>query len=131
MKPEMWSYRAESFADGPEGLAGYDVDATDGRIGSVDEATYEIGGSYLVVDTGGWIFGTKVMLPAGTIERIDHQQRKVFVARTQDEIKQAPEFDEQIVKDPDYRQRLGDYYGRPASVGDPIIEPGTPNQVTG
>ena len=131
MKPDMWSYRAESFAGRSETLAGYDVDATDGRIGSVDEATYEVGGSYLVVHTGGWIFGTKVMLPAGTIERIDHQQRKVFVARTQDEIKQAPEFDEQIVRDPDYRQRLGDYYGRPASVGDPIIEPGIPNQVTG
>src|SRR5262245_57075034 len=81
MNPDMWSYRAESFADEPTSIAGYDVDAADGRIGSVDEATYEIGGSYLVIDTGGWIFGTKVMLPAGTIERIDHQQRKVYVAR--------------------------------------------------
>ncbi|HKA69643.1 MAG TPA: PRC-barrel domain containing protein [Actinomycetes bacterium] len=131
MNPDMWSYRAESFADEPTSIAGYDVDAADGRIGSVDEATYEIGGSYLVIDTGGWIFGTKVMLPAGTIERIDHQQRKVYVARSQDEIKQAPEFDEQIVTDPEYRRRLGEYYGRPASVGDPIIEPGNPNQVTG
>lgn len=131
MKSDIWSYHPESFADESVSLAGYDVDAVDGRIGSVDAATHEIDGSYLVVDTGGWVFGTKVMLPAGTIERIDHQQRKVYVARSQDEIKQAPEFDEQIVTDPDYRERLGDYYGRPASVGDPIIEPGNPNQVTG
>ena len=131
MKSDIWSYHPESFPDDSVSLAGYDVDAVDGRIGSVDAATHEIDGSYLVVDTGGWVFGTKVMLPAGTIERIDHQQRKVYVARSQDEIKQAPEFDEQIVTDPDYRERLGDYYGRPASVGDPIIEPGNPNQVTG
>jgi|RhiMetdeSRZDD1v2_1073273.scaffolds.fasta_scaffold116644_3 hypothetical protein len=131
MKSDIWSYHPESFPDESVSLAGYDVDAVDGRIGSVDAATHEIDGSYLVVDTGGWVFGTKVMLPAGTIERIDHQQRKVYVARSQDEIKQAPEFDEQIVTDPDYRERLGDYYGRPASVGDPIIEPGNPNQVTG
>jgi hypothetical protein len=131
MKSDIWSYHPESFPDDSASLAGYDVDAVDGRIGSVDAATHEIDGSYLVVDTGGWVFGTKVMLPAGTIERIDHQQRKVYVARSQDEIKQAPEFDEQIVTDPDYRERLGDYYGRPASVGDPIIEPGNPNQVTG
>jgi hypothetical protein len=131
MKSDIWSYHPESFPGESGSLAGYDVDAVDGRIGSVDAATHEIDGSYLVVDTGGWVFGTKVMLPAGTIERIDHQQRKVYVARSQDEIKQAPEFDEQIVTDPDYRERLGDYYGRPASVGDPIIEPGNPNQVTG
>lgn len=131
MKPDMWSYREESYVDETASLAGYDVEAVDGKIGSVDEGTYEIGGSYLVIDTGGWIFGKKVMLPAGTIDRIDHQERKVFIGRARDEIKEAPEYDEQFAKDPDYRERLGDYYGRQSSVGDPIIEPGNPNQVTG
>ena len=131
MKPNMWSYRDESYVDESSNLIGYDVEAIDGKIGSVDEATYEIGGRYLVIDTGGWIFGKKVMLPAGTIDRIGHGERKVFIGRNRDEIKAAPEFDEMLLKDPDYRDRLGVYYGRQDTVGDPIIEPGSPKQVTG
>jgi hypothetical protein len=46
-----------------------------------------------VVDTGPWIFGKKVLLPAGTIENVDVQNRKVYVDRTKDEIKNAPRFD--------------------------------------
>jgi hypothetical protein len=46
-------------------LTGFDVEAADGSIGKVDEATQEVGESYLVVDTGVWIFGKKVLLPAG------------------------------------------------------------------
>jgi len=33
-------------------LAGYDVEAVDGSIGTVDEATSQAGENYLVVDTG-------------------------------------------------------------------------------
>ncbi|MBD0291736.1 MAG: PRC-barrel domain containing protein, partial [Thermoleophilia bacterium] len=45
-------------------VVGFSVEATDGGIGKVDEATYDVGQSYLVVDTGPWIFGKKVLLPA-------------------------------------------------------------------
>ncbi len=36
-------------------LTGFSVEATDGGIGKVDEATYETSRSYIVVDTGPWI----------------------------------------------------------------------------
>jgi hypothetical protein len=60
------TYRESSgmTATGPADLVGFDVEATDGNIGKIDEATYDVGGSYVVVDTGPWIFGKKVMLPA-------------------------------------------------------------------
>ena len=48
-------------------LTGYGVEAIDGGIGKVDEATYEASSSYIVVDTGPWILGKKVLLPAGWI----------------------------------------------------------------
>jgi hypothetical protein len=113
MTPELWSYRAEMYDTGADlDIADYDVIATDGKIGSVDEATYELGNSYIVVDTGPWIFGKKVMLPASVITEIDPQERKLFVSRTKQEIKNAPEFDEARFKEPDYRDRLGEYYGR-------------------
>jgi hypothetical protein len=93
-------------------LAGFKVEARDGGIGKVDEATHEAGGSFIVVDTGPWIFGKKVMLPAGVVRDIDLDTETVFVDATKDEIKNAPEFDEQRYRDQTYRTELGDYYGR-------------------
>ena len=52
------------------------------------------------------------MLPAGVIERVDFDDEKVFVDRTKDEIKNAPEFDESRYDDDTYRGELGTYYGR-------------------
>jgi hypothetical protein len=93
-------------------LAGFTVEARDGGIGKVDEATHEAGGSFIVVDTGPWIFGKKVMLPAGVIRDIELDTETVFVDLTKDEIKDAPEFDEKRHRDQSYRNELGDYYGR-------------------
>ena len=113
MTPDLWSYPNEYTTAGQNlNLEGYDVEATDGKIGSVDEATYEVGGSYLIVDTGPWIFGKKVMLPASVVTQIDPQQRKLYVSRTKQEIKNAPEFDASTFKESEYRNRVGDYYGR-------------------
>jgi hypothetical protein len=112
---DIWTYREPSMlgADLTRGVnvAGYGVEALDGSIGKVDEATYDVGSSYLIVDTGPWIFGKKVMLPAGVIDRIDIQDEKIFVNRTKDEIKDSPEFDETAYRDEAYRTQLGGYYG--------------------
>ena len=48
-------------------IAGYSVEARDGAIGKV-ESDLRHDSSYLVVDTGPWIFGKKVILPAGVID---------------------------------------------------------------
>jgi hypothetical protein len=105
----IWDYSDTTYgAD----LTGYSVEATDGGIGKIDEATNEVGSSYLVVDTGPWIFGKKVMLPAGVIDRVDRDDETVFVNRSKDEIKDAPEFDEDTYRESSYRDEIGAYYGR-------------------
>jgi hypothetical protein len=109
---DIWSYRDEAgFESQMSDIAGYKVEATDGSIGKVDEATYETGSSYIVVDTGPWILGKKVMLPAGVITRVDHDDEKVYVDRTKDQIKNSPEFDEDAYRGDDYREQVGGYYG--------------------
>jgi hypothetical protein len=109
---DPWNYRDSSgmTSTNPADLVGFDVEATDGSIGKIDEATYDVGASYVVVDTGPWIFGKKVVLPAGTITRVATDDRKVFVDRTKDQIKDAPEFDKDTYAGADYRDRLGAYY---------------------
>ncbi len=109
---DIWTFRTEQMGGGDIDLTGYSVEATDGGIGKIDEATYEAGGSYLVVETGPWIFGKKVMLPAGVVERVDLDTETVFVNRSKDEIKDAPEFaPDRSRDDEEYRNRLGGYYG--------------------
>ncbi|HKF91183.1 MAG TPA: PRC-barrel domain-containing protein [Acidimicrobiia bacterium] len=109
---DIWMYRETAWTQGD--LSGFEVEATDGSIGKVDEATTEAGAGSIVVDTGPWIFGKKVLLPAGVIQDVDLDARQVFVNRTKDEIKNAPEFDEGTYRDEAYRTELGGYYGRGA-----------------
>jgi hypothetical protein len=92
------------------GLTGFKVHANDGDIGKVDAATTDVGASYIVVDTGPWIFGRKVMLPAGTIDRVDWDAESIWVDRTKDQIKDSPEHDERTDGDDTYRDSLGNYY---------------------
>ena len=56
--------------------------------------------------------GKKAMLPAGVIRDPDLDTETVFVNRTKDQIKNAPEFDEKRYRDQDYQSKLGSYYDR-------------------
>jgi hypothetical protein len=58
-------------------VTGYGVEALDGSIGKIDEATYDTGSSYLIIDTGSWFTaGNKVMLPAGVVPASHHRRRE-------------------------------------------------------
>ena len=114
MQIDVWTYRETALLGtdlATTDIAGYEIEALDGSIGKVDDATYETGASYLVVDTGPWIFGKKVMLPAGVIRTIDQDTKTVFVNRTKEQIKNAPEFDDSLTHDDAFRGQLASYYG--------------------
>ena len=108
MANDLWTY-PESV--GRLDLTGFEVEAADGSIGKVDEATQDVGESYIVVDAGLWIFGKKVLLPAGIVERVDRDEEKVYLDRTKYEIENAPEFDKDNYRGDDYRSAVGGYYG--------------------
>ena len=105
---DLWTFQG-NLPGTREALVGSKVEARDGSIGKVDEATPDTGRAYIVVDTGPWILGRKVVIPAGTIERIDIDDKKIFVALTKDQIKDSPEYDAAKF-DEGYRTRLGTYY---------------------
>ena len=106
---DMWTYRDSSWTTS-HNLVGYDVEATDGSIGKIDEATNESSSSYVVVDTGFWIFGKKRLIPAGVITTVDHDAEKVYVTMTKEQIKSAPDYDRDDWND-ESRTRHNDYYG--------------------
>jgi hypothetical protein len=118
---DAWNYRESTgISNRQDDLAGFKVHAVDGDIGKIDAATRDVGGGYVVVDTGPWIFGRKVMLPAGTVERIDWDDESVYVDRTKDQIKASPELGEDTVDDAAYRDRLGSYYGETYDERNPL-----------
>jgi hypothetical protein len=106
---EIWMYQEELF--GASDLTGFGVEALDGSIGKIDEASNEVGASYIVVDTGPWIVGKKVMLPAGVIVGVDTDEEIVHVQRTKEQIKNSPEFNPDTYRDDAYRGEIAEYYG--------------------
>jgi len=114
--PDLWTFSDLDTWRGTD-ITGFDVQAVDGEIGSVDEATYDIGASYLVIDTGPWIFGKKVLLPAGVVDMVDVTNKKLIVNRNKDEIQNAPEFDPARYREEAYRNNIGTYYGERMPAG--------------
>ena len=118
MEIDVWILRETTWAD--IDVVGYAVEAIDGEIGKVDRATYDVRESRIVVDTGPWIFGRKVILPAGKIDAIDTEARTVRVAATKDQIRDAPAYDDENLDEEEQHLRaLSRYWG-----GAP--QPGTP-----
>ena len=82
MSSEVWTYRESTLGSANAGadVVGYGVEALDGSIGKIDEATYDAGSAYVIVDTVPWIFGKKVMRREGLRqphERADQERAGV------------------------------------------------------
>ncbi|GAA2772305.1 PRC-barrel domain containing protein [Streptomyces lavendulae] len=121
MTEHVWSYKSTAGHLAGTDLTGYKVEAVDGSIGKVDKHSDEVGDAYLVVDTGVWIFGKEVLLPASTVISIDLEQRTIHVERTKEQIKDSPEFHrDKHLGDAVYREQLGLYYGPAGPFGGPF-----------
>jgi uncharacterized protein YrrD len=77
-------------------LVDYTIHATDGEIGKVkefyfDDNTWTI--RYLVVETGGWLFGRKVLISTKALLTIDWKQHMFNVNLTKKQIEDSPETD--------------------------------------
>ena len=128
----LWGHNPASGYTSGVSLVGYKVEATDGHIGKVDKHNDEVASAYLVIDTGVWIFGKHVLLPAGTVTRIDADNRTVYVDRSKDQIKSAPEFDrDKHMDDPTHRDEVGNYYDRTPGTPAPGTQPGQAGRLPG
>ncbi|WP_441249600.1 PRC-barrel domain-containing protein [Kitasatospora sp. McL0602] len=119
----IWDFRETAGHVTGTDLVGFHVEAVDGSIGKIDRLSDDVDDSYLVVDTGPWIFGRLVLLPAGTVLRVDEADRKVYVDRTKSEIKHGPalvpdfrenENENETGTRDRYSSYYGPFYGNPA-----------------
>jgi uncharacterized protein (TIGR02271 family) len=105
------NYRNELF-DGEDikGLSIYSEQ--DEKVGTVSTALVDEGGRfrYLVMDTGFWIFGKKVLLPVGRFRSDPRSQRIYLKGLSRQQAEQLPEYDESMTVDYEYEERVRGVY---------------------
>jgi hypothetical protein len=104
----VWKYRDPAWSDDRD-VVGYDVEATDGSIGKIDETSTEADTAFVVVDTGFWIFGKKRIIPAGLVTTVDHESKTVTVTLSKDQVEAAPDYEE-FADAEDAKERYAEYY---------------------
>jgi len=108
--------RGDPHLRSTEEVAGYNIRATDGEIGHVEDFVVddeEWAIRYVVVDTRNWLPGRKVLIPARRISAVGWPEREVYADLTREEIKSAPEWDPDALPDREYETRLHEHYGHP------------------
>ena len=105
------NYKEDIF--GGEDIKSFSVyDYTNDKIGSVHDIIVDESGRfrYLVIDTGFWIFGKKVLLPVGRAS-IDYSQERVYAkGLTKEQAENLPEYDDSMTVDYDYEERVRRVY---------------------
>jgi len=124
------NYKEEIFAG--DDIKGFDVYAgdSDEKVGTVYDALVDETGRfrYLVVDTGIWIFGKKVLLPIGSA-RFDYGTRRVHATglRSKAQAEQLPAYNESEPVDYDGEEKVrGVYRNQDTAASTPAASTATP-----
>jgi uncharacterized protein (TIGR02271 family) len=93
-------------------VKGMDLYASNEKIGSIDDILVDDDGQfrYLVINTGLWILGKRVLLPIGRA-RIDNNQKRVYADNlTKSQVEALPEWDEDMTIDFDREEQVRGVY---------------------
>src|SRR3546814_283659 len=95
-------------------IIGYDIQATDDSIGEVhdllvDDETWAV--RWLVVDTGSWLPGRKVLLPPSCLGRPNAEARRFPVEMTRKKVEESPDLDTDKPVSRQAETDIYDYYG--------------------
>lgn len=91
----------------------------DDKVGSVEDGLFDDTTGqfrYLVVDTGPWIFGKKVLLPIGRAQFDNNQQRVYVNGLTKEQVENLPKYDSSQTVDYDQEESVRGVY-RQSRVG--------------
>ncbi|MDJ0515161.1 MAG: DUF2382 domain-containing protein [Trichodesmium sp. MO_231.B1] len=111
------NYKEQIF--GGEDIKKYSVYTAESeeKVGEIYDALVDEHGRfrYLVIDTGFWIFGKKVLLPTGRA-KIDYDRERIYtIGFTKDQAENLPKYDDDMVVDYDYEEEVRNIYRAPAT----------------
>lgn len=97
-------------------LQGYAIGAADGDIGDVrdflfDDRSWTV--RHIVVDTGRWLPGRRVLISPLAIRRIDPVGLRLVTDLTRDKVEHSPDVDADRPVSRQMEARLAEYYGHP------------------
>jgi uncharacterized protein YrrD len=98
-------------------LNGYTLNGIDGEVGSVKEVYFDDKFwtvRYLVVSTGNWLTGKKVLISPYFIQSIDYESELVDIDLTKQQVYDSPSWDEEKPVSRQYEELYSSYYGTPA-----------------
>lgn len=99
-----------------EQLIGMAIGAADGLVGKVKDVYFDDhrwAARYLVVDTGEWLTGRKVLISPISVEHIDWDSRTLRVGLTRAQVKDSPDIDTDKPVSRQHEVALLDYYDYP------------------
>lgn len=94
-------------------LEGYSLKETDGEIGEVDEFYFDDVSwtiRYLVVKTGNWLSGRKVLISPKALLQPDWENQEFPVSLTKEQIKNSPDIDTDKPVSRQHEEELSSYY---------------------
>ena len=95
-------------------INGYAIEASDGRLGTVSDLLFEDVGwviRWLVVDTGNWLPGRKVLLPLSALGHPDRALRHFPIKLTMQQVKDSPDVDTDQPVSRQIEAHVYDYFG--------------------
>ena len=95
-------------------IRNHSVVASDGDIGTVNDVLFDDTSwmiRWLVVDTGGWLSGRKVLLPPSALGHADPQAKTFSVRLTKAQIEASPGLDSHRPVSRQFETSTYDYYG--------------------
>ena len=105
-------------------LRGSRVLAFDGEVGKVRDAyVHEVpwAARYLVVDTGGWLSGRRVLVDTRSVELMEHHLRTVWLSLSRERIESSPRIDLQKPVSGAQVLQLNRHYGYPLEPPAPML----------
>ena len=97
-------------------MQGFHILATDGEIGHVSDILLgdsDLKVRYLVIDTGGWLSGRKVLLSTAWLSGVAPEKQLIVVNIDKKRIEESPPYDSTVDIPREYETRLHDHYGYP------------------
>ena len=97
-------------------LKKFEVDATDGRVGAVDDFYFDDerwAVRYVVVDTGRWLPGRRVLISPLSISRSEWSEQRLQLSITRGQVEDSPGIDTHQPVSRRQERDYFDYYGYP------------------
>jgi hypothetical protein len=107
-------YEESAMLRNASAVDGYAIAASDGQLGKVsdflfDDASWLV--RWMVVETGSWLSGRKVLLPPSVLGHLDPKEEQFSVRLTKQQVKDSPDIDTHRPVSRQFETDIYNYYG--------------------